>query len=106
MPCQHGQLRRLRPYSPKAKIVDYEVVDGQQRLTTIGLLLAALYARINECGDAIDEEKKIDDVRPLKYRLVLKSNKGMTRVVPQVQNHNQDDYRWILKEHVGLAAAM
>ena len=30
----------------------------------------------------------------------------MTRVVPQVQNHNQDDYRWILKEHVGLAAAM
>ena len=106
MPCQHGQLRGLRPYSPKAKIVDYEVVDGQQRLTTISLLLAALYARINEHGDAIDEDKKIDDVRPLKYRLVLKANKGMTRVVPQVQNHNQDDYRWILKEHVGLAAAM
>ena len=91
---------------PKTKIVDYEVIDGQQRLTTISLLLAALYARINEHGDAIDEDKKIDDVRPLKYRLVLKANKGMTRVVPQVQNHNQDDYRWILKEHVGLAAAM
>lgn len=86
--------------------MDFEVIDGQQRLTTISLLLAALYARINEHPDAIDEDMQLDDVRPLRNRLVLKSNKGMTRVVPQVQNHNQDDYRWILKEHVGLAVVM
>ena len=91
---------------PKTNIVDFEVIDGQQRLTTISLLLAALYARINEHPDAIDEDMQLDDVRPLRNRLVLKSNKGMTRVVPQVQNHNQDDYRWILKEHVGLAVVM
>ncbi len=93
-------------WAPKTKNIDYEVIDGQQRLTTISLLLTALYARINEHGDAIDEDKKIDDVRPLKYRLVLKANKEMTHVVPQVQNHNQDDCRWILKEHVGLVTAM
>ena len=87
---------------PKTNIVDFEVIDGQQRLTTISLLLAALYARINEHPDAIDEDMQLDDVRPLRNRLVLKSNKGMTRVVPQVQNHNQDDYRWILKERAGL----
>lgn len=91
---------------PKTNIVDFEVIDGQQRLTTISLLLAALYARINEHPDAIDEDMQLDDVRLLRNRLVLKSNKGMTRVVPQVQNHNQDDYRWILKEHVGLAVVM
>lgn len=91
---------------PKTNIVDFEVIDGQQRLTTISLLLAALYARINEHPDAIDEDMQLDDIRPLRNRLVLKSNKGMTRVVPQVQNHNQDDYRWILKEHVGLAVVM
>lgn len=91
---------------PKTNIVDFEVIDGQQRLTTISLLLAALYARINEHPDAIDEDMQLDDVRPLRNRLVLKSNKGMTRVVPQVQNHNQDDYRWILKEHAGLAVVM
>lgn len=91
---------------PKTNIVDFEVIDGQQRLTTISLLLAALYARINEHSDAIDEDMQLDDVRPLRNRLVLKSNKGMTRVVPQVQNHNQDDYRWILKERVGLEAAI
>ena len=91
---------------PKTNIVDFEVIDGQQRLTTISLLLAALYARINEHPDAIDEDMQLDDVRPLRNRLVLKSNKGMTRVVPQVQNRNQDDYRWILKEHAGLAVVM
>lgn len=91
---------------PKTNIVDFEVIDGQQRLTTISLLLTALYARINEHPDAIDEDMQLDDVRPLRNRLVLKSNKGMTRVVPQVQNHNQDDYRWILKERAGLAAVM
>lgn len=91
---------------PKTNIVDFEVIDGQQRLTTISLLLTALYARINEYPDAIDEDMQLDDVRPLRNRLVLKSNKVMTRVVPQVQNHNQDDYRWILKEHAGLAAVM
>lgn len=91
---------------PKTNIVDFEVIDGQQRLTTISLLLAALYARINEHPGAIDEDMQLDDIRPLRNRLVLKSNKGMTRVVPQVQNHNQDDYRWILKEHVGLAVVM
>lgn len=91
---------------PKTNIVDFEVIDGQQRLTTISLLLAALYARINEHPDAIDEDMQLDDVRPLRNRLVLKSNKGMTRVVPQVQNHNQDDYRWILKEHADLTVVM
>ncbi len=30
----------------------------------------------------------------------------MTRVIPQVQNHNLEDYRWILKEHIGLDAVM
>lgn len=86
--------------------MDFEVIDGQQRLTTISLLFAALYARINEHPDAIDEDMQLDDVHPLRNRLVLKSNKGMTRVVPQMQNHNQDDYRWILKERVGLAAVI
>ena len=87
---------------PKTNIVEFEVIDGQQRLTTISLLLAALYARINEHPDAIDEDMQLDDIGPLRNRLVLKSNKGMTRVVPQVQ----DDYRWILKEHVRLAVVM
>ncbi|WP_307974860.1 DUF262 domain-containing protein [uncultured Parolsenella sp.] len=86
----------------KTDTVHFEVIDGQQRLTTLSLLLAALYARIMGHGDLLDEDLMYDEVRPLRNRLILKTDKSMSRVVPQVQNQNLEDYRWILKEFVGL----
>lgn len=86
----------------KMGTIHYEVIDGQQRLTTLSLLLAALYTRIMEHKDSIDDDMMLDDIRPLRNRLILKSDKSITRVIPQVQNHNLEDYRWILKEHIGL----
>ncbi len=53
-----------------------------------------------------DDDLMLDDVRPLRNRLILKSDKSRTRVIPQVQNHNLEDYRWILKEHIGLDVVM
>ena len=90
----------------KMDTIHYEVIYGQQRLTTLSLFLAALYARIMEHKDSIDDDMMLDDIRPLRNRLILKSDKSMTRVIPQVQNHNLEDYRWILKEHIGLDAVM
>lgn len=90
----------------KMDTIHYEVIDGQQRLTTLSLLLAALYTRIMEHKDSIDDDMMWDDIRPLRNRLILKSDKSMTRVIPQVQNHNLEDYRWILKEHIGLDAVI
>ncbi len=90
----------------KMDTIHYEVIDGQQRLTTLSLLLAALYTRIMEHKDSIDDDMMLDDIRPLRNRLILKSDKSTTRVIPQVQNHNLEDYRWILKEHIGLDAVM
>lgn len=90
----------------KMDTIHYEVIDGQQRLTTLSLFLAALYARIMEHKDSIDDDMMLDDIRPLRNRLILKSDKSMARVIPQVQNHNLEDYRWILKEHIGLDAIM
>lgn len=90
----------------KRDTIHYEVIDGQQRLTTLSLFLAALYARIMEHKDSIDDDMMLDDIRPLRNRMILKSDKSKTRVIPQVQNHNLEDYRWILKEHIGLDAVM
>lgn len=90
----------------KMDTIHYEVIDGQQRLTTLSLLLAALYTRIMEHKDSIDDDMMLDDIRPLRNRLILKSDKSKTRVIPQVQNHNLEDYRWILKEHIGLDVVM
>ncbi len=90
----------------KRDTIHYEVIDGQQRLTTLSLFLAAVYARIMEHKDSIDDDMMLDDIRPLRNRLILKSDKSKTCVIPQVQNHNLEDYRWILKEHIGLDAVM
>lgn len=90
----------------KRDTIHYEVIDGQQRLTTLSLFLAAVYARIMEHKDSVDDDMMLDDIRPLRNRLILKSDKSKTRVIPQVQNHNLEDYRWILKEHIGLDAVM
>lgn len=90
----------------KRDTIHYEVIDGQQRLTTLSLFLAAVYARIMEHKDSIDDDMMLDDIRPLRNRLILKSDKSKTRVIPQVQNHNLEEYRWILKEHIGLDAVM
>jgi len=74
-----------------------EVVDGQQRLTTLSLLLASLYSVLSEFRNELNDDQKLD-MRQLKCRLVLKDTKSAIRVVPQMQDHNLDDYKGILAE--------
>lgn len=69
----------------------FEVVDGQQRLTTLSLFLAALYTILNENKDLLDEDQQ-SDILQLKRKLVLKKTQSDIRVVPQVQGNNRDDY--------------
>ncbi|HGE8493868.1 TPA: DUF262 domain-containing protein [Serratia marcescens] len=74
-----------------------ELVDGQQRMTTLSLLLAAIYASYNQLGIELEMEQQIE-LYNLKHKLVLKKNADQPRLVPQVQNANQQDYLAVLKE--------
>lgn len=74
-----------------------EVVDGQQRITTLSLLFAAIYSRLNVHKASLTEDQQTDLLN-LKRKLVLKKDADQIRVIPQVQNHNQQDYRSILGE--------
>ncbi|HED2415122.1 TPA: DUF262 domain-containing protein, partial [Raoultella planticola] len=71
--------------------------DGQQRMTTLSLLLAAIYASYNQLGIELEMDQQIE-LYNLKHKLVLKKHADQPRLVPQVQNANQQDYLAVLKE--------
>lgn len=72
-----------------------ELVDGQQRATTLTLLLAAIYSVLNEHREDLDDEAR-NELFNLGRRLVGKG--GALRVTPQTQGHNRDDYRAVLAD--------
>jgi len=75
----------------------FEVVDGQQRLTTLSLLFSALYTTLNSHKELLDEDQQ-SDILQLKRKIVLKKTQSDIRVVPQVQGSNRDDYLGLLSK--------
>lgn len=80
-----------------------EVIDGQQRLTTLSLFLTAIYTRLKDHKDDLGEDD--EDVLPsLRKSLKSKNSPNEMKLVPQVQNHNKDDFDYLMYE-VGLRKA-
>lgn len=75
---------------------ELEVVDGQQRLTTLSLLYAAIYAQFAKLGDLDDETKH--ELYNLKCRLLMKGRDKVLRVEPSYQNKNSPDYKAVLEK--------
>lgn len=73
-----------------------ELIDGQQRVTTLTLLLAAVYSVLREHYEELDDDTRTD-VTNLGRQLVRKADYE-PRVTPQIQGHNRDDYRTILAD--------
>lgn len=71
-----------------------ELIDGQQRMTTITLLLAAVHSILDEHKDELDDDEKAD-LANLRRQLVRKHD-SQPRVRPQRQGSNLDDYLTLL----------
>ncbi len=102
--------------APRAELI-YEVVDGQQRLTSLSILLAAVYSKLS--NDVVDANPKLKDdpgyiiiTNSICQRLLKKvdnisgilpwghfrsgSITYCLRVQPSTQEYNLDDYKYIL----------
>lgn len=92
-----GSIICINQSTDTLSIQQLEVVDGQQRITTLSLLFAAIYSRLKSHKDLLTEDQQTDLLN-LKRKLVLKKDADQIRVIPQVQNHNKEDYLSILNE--------
>ena len=75
-----------------------EVIDGQQRLTTLCLFLLAIYHRLNEHKDEMDEDDMFEISWIRKALQNDRNNNGLI-LLPQVQNYNQDDFSTVMYEN-------
>lgn len=75
---------------------ELELIDGQQRLTTISLVFSAIYQLLKDKIKDNDDELK-SELTNLKYSLTLKHNKNL-RIELSYQNNNHQDYQAVLSE--------
>ncbi|NSM24259.1 DUF262 domain-containing protein [Shewanella sp. ZOR0012] len=92
-----GSIICINQSKDALEIRSLELVDGQQRMTTLSIFMAAVYAHYSNAKFEITDEL-IGARLNLKNKLVLKGGHDQTRLVPQVQNNNQLDYCYVLKE--------
>ncbi|MGN6025015.1 DUF262 domain-containing protein [Alcaligenes faecalis] len=89
-----GSIICINQSQDALSVQSLELVDGQQRMTTLSLLLAAIYQSYSTQPN-LGMEQQIE-LYNLKHKLVLKKKPEQPRLIPQVQNHNQQDYFAVL----------
>ena len=84
----------------KGDSIEATVIDGQQRLTTLNLLLLALYEKIKPLNT---HPKVIENDGYQEARLAFKkyflnhSDDKLPRLTPSIQNNNQADYTYLVQ---------
>ena len=80
-----------------------ELIDGQQRMTTLSILLSALYCHLKEKRkEDVNNEDLATDLVNLKYKVILKSDKKTLRVQPSISGQNSMDYKFIIGKELGI----
>jgi len=92
-----GSIICINQSTDTLSVQKLELVDGQQRLTTLSLLFAAIYHALKSPELDLEDEQRIELLN-LKRKLVLRTGNDEIRLIPQIQNNNNADYRAVLAE--------
>jgi len=92
-----GSLICVDKSSDAYQLTELEIVDGQQRLTTISLLFAAIYQCLNEKKTPDDMDLN-NELYNLKYRLIQRTGENEFKLELSHQNSNANDYKSILRD--------
>ncbi|WP_201625910.1 DUF262 domain-containing protein [Psychrobacter immobilis] len=92
-----GSIICINQSTDTLSVQKLELVDGQQRLTTLSLLFASVYNALKNHETDLDDDQRVELIN-LKRKLVLKKGVDQIRLIPQIQNNNNADYRAVLAE--------
>lgn len=92
-----GSIICINQSTDALSVQKLELVDGQQRLTTLSLLFASIYSVLKSHASELDDEQRVELIN-LKRKLVLKKGDEQIRIIPQIQNNNKGDYRAVLAD--------
>lgn len=96
-----GSIICINTQKDSHKAAELELVDGQQRMTTISLLYLAIYKFIKENLPVVDNEDLLVEQKvnlmSLRKKIV---QDGKIRLSPSYSNSNLDDYNWLFAQEI------
>lgn len=95
-----GSIICINKEEDSSKPCNYEVIDGQQRLVTVSLLLAAIYSKASDLDESEDRTRLLESIKGM---LVRKSSPSKLVITPQEEGHNLSDFAYVMKE-IGIEA--
>lgn len=94
-----GSIICINTESDTHKPADLELVDGQQRMTTIALLYLAIYKYLKKhMTDMANMDQQVM-LHSLKNRIIV-NTKNIVRLRPSFSNSNYQDFLWIFSNEI------
>lgn len=93
-----GSIICINNTNDVCNVQELEIVDGQQRLTTLTLLLVAIYNKLKANRDKLNDDN-VDEITFLRKSINCKGSPNGLILVPQIQNYNYDDYLLVMAEN-------
>lgn len=94
-----GSIICINTQRDSHKPAELELVDGQQRMTTISLFYLALYKFLSaNIPDPTNIDQQLE-LRGLRNRIIINESKTI-RLFPSYTSQNLEDYKWLFSDNI------